>query len=91
MCPILPLRGTSMNVSAHLEQLRKAPASKTLVVNVAGLWQVAYGRSDSYEAAVEQVLRVASQKFQRVVLASTTQVFPNIFWAGRRARARVLP
>ena len=42
-----PLRGTAVNVSAHLEQLRKAPPSKTLVINVAGLWQVAYGRSDS--------------------------------------------
>ena len=82
-----PLRGTSMNVSAHLEQLRKAPASKVLVINVAGLWQVAYGRSASYEAAVEQVLRVASQKFHRVVLASTTQVFPEHF-LGRSACPR---
>ena len=82
-----PLRGTAMNVSAHLEQLRKAPASKTLVVNVAGLWQVAYGRSDSYEAAVEQVLRVASEKFHRVVLASTTDVFPEHF-LGRSACPR---
>ena len=82
-----PLRGTSMNVSAHLEQLRKAPSSNVLVINVAGLWQVAYGRSDSYEAAVEQVLRVASQKFDRVVLASTTQVFPEHF-LGRSACPR---
>ena len=82
-----PLRGTSMNVSAHLEQIRKAPSSRTLVVNVAGLWQVAYGRSDSYEAAVEQVLRVASQKFDRVVLASTTDVFPEHF-LGRSACPR---
>ena len=82
-----PLRGTSMNVSAHLEQIRKAPSTKTLVINVAGLWQVAYGRSDSYEAAVEQVLRVASQKFHRVVLASTTQVFPEHF-LGRSACPR---
>ena len=81
------LRGTSSNVSAHLEQLRKAPSSRTLVVNVAGLWQVAYGRSDSYEAAVEQVLRVASEKFHRVVLASTTDVFPEHF-LGRSACAR---
>ena len=81
------LRGTAANVSAHLEQLRKAPASKTLVINVAGLWQVAYGRADSYEAAVEQVLRVASQKFDRVVLASTTDVFPEHF-LGRSACAR---
>ena len=82
-----PLRGTSVNVSAHLEQIRKAPSTKTLVVNVAGLWQVAYGRSDSYEAAVEQVLRVASEKFDRVVLASTTQVFPEHF-LGRSACPR---
>ena len=82
-----PLRGTSMNVSAHLEQLRKAPQQKTLVINVAGLWQVAYGRSDSYEAAVESVLRFASQKFDRVVLASTTQVFPEHF-LGRSACPR---
>ena len=82
-----PLRGTSMNVSAHVEQLRKAPPQKTLVINVAGLWQVAYGRSDSYESAVEQVLRFASQKFHRVVLASTTQVFPEHF-LGRSACPR---
>ena len=82
-----PLRGTSVNVSAHLEQLRKAPSSRTLVINVAGLWQVAYGRSASYEAAVEQVLRVASEKFHRVVLAATTDVFPEHF-LGRSACAR---
>ena len=82
-----PLRGTAMNVSAHLEQIRKAPSSKTLVINVAGLWQVAYGRSDSYESAVEEVLRFASQKFHRVVLASTTDVFPEHF-LGRSACPR---
>ena len=82
-----PLRGTAMNVSAHVEQIRKAPSSKTLVINVAGLWQVAYGRSDSYESAVEEVLRFASQKFHRVVLASTTDVFPEHF-LGRSACPR---
>lgn len=82
------LRGTSANVTNHIAQLAAvAHPQKTLVLNVAGLWQVAYGRSDAYERAVARVLEFSKRRFGRVVLAATTAVFPEHF-LGRSACPR---
>ena len=89
------LRGAlPANETAHAARLLAAADKKaTLVVNFAGLWQVAYGDVEAYGPAVRRLLRVARRSFRRVVVASTTAVYPAHLF-GRAACPRsdsVLP
>lgn len=50
-----------------------------LVLNVAGLWQAAYGDVGDYEASVEHVVSLALNLFDTVVMWLTTAVHPVHF------------
>lgn len=59
-----------------------------LVLNVAGLWQAAYGDLDEYEEAVDRVVAIAaSAPFSSVVLWLTTAVHPIHFLSESDAAA----